>query len=100
MLTKRFIISVGRSKRLTIAKITEIEIEIPSVTGCLTTAALNTKFTEIENKMSHITNWLQRLLLVQKSQAFKTRADFIVKYVDSSQEELGKLDNWLSFRSW
>ena len=39
-----------------ITKITEIENKIPSVTGLVTTAALNAKTTEIKNKIPNLTN--------------------------------------------
>ena len=51
------------SRRLiTTQKTTEIENKIPSVTGLVTTATLNTKVTDIEIKHLIVLIWLTKLL--------------------------------------
>ena len=58
MLTKRYPILVGFSRRLTMIKIKTIENRIPNVTRLITTTILNTKVTSIENKISDTTTFI------------------------------------------
>ena len=61
--TRNYLILVDLSRRLiTTQKTTEIENKIPSVTGLVTTATLNTEVTDIEIKHLIVLIWLTKLL--------------------------------------